>query len=275
MKKSLFYHCTILLFVGSVISSCSQEEPEVLSGVNTGEASLISNRQSEKLNVFKGPQVQYGSGKARSWISIDAEGKPVELALVFTHEVFDDLEILPTDNSTTVLPLHKKAKEVTPFEHLGVNWSHHGHLPVFLVPHFDLHFYMITNEERLAIPEYSVETDALFNLYPPEGYMPSNYFTPPGQGSVYPQMGKHWLPLNLADYLPFSKIMVLGTYNGEFTFIEPMVTVDYLLSGPNFSASFSQPEYFQESTYYPTVYNIYEDTKTGDIVVSLSDFVYR
>ena len=271
MKKSLFYHFTLFLFIGTLVSSCSKTEEIDLN--SEGEAlDAIAAKKEEKVNIFKGPQVQYGSGKARSWISIDSDGKPAEIALVFTKEVFDNLEVLPAE---TVLTLHQKAKEVTPFEHIGVNWSPHGHLPVFLVPHFDLHFYMITNEERLAIPEYSPETDPLFNLYPPEGYMPEDYGTPPGQGSVYPQMGKHWLPLNLPDYLPFTAIMVLGTFNGEFTFIEPMMTVDFLMSSPDFSASFSQPEYYQESTYYPTVYNIYEDPKTMDIHISLSDFVFR
>ncbi|SDL35410.1 hypothetical protein SAMN04488034_103292 [Salinimicrobium catena] len=274
MKKPLFYHCAFLLFLGGMISSCStNEEAEVSSEANLVLENAVAKKEKEKINVFKGPQVQYGAGKARSWISIDAEGKPVEIALTFTQEVFDDLESLsPT---ATVLPLHQKAREVTPFEHIGVNWSPHGHLPVFLVPHFDLHFYMITNEERLAIPEYSPETDALFNNYPPAGYMPENYVTPPGEGSVYPQMGKHWLPMPLENYLPFTSIMVLGSYNGEFTFIEPMMTVDMLMSSPDFSDSFAQPEYFQESTYYPTVYNIYEDPETQDIHVTLSDFVLR
>lgn len=277
MKKLLFYHCTLIFFIGTFFSSCSKNEE--LNEENTANfrsdniEEMAAKKAGERINVFKGPQVQYGAGKARSWISIDAEGVPVEIALLFTQEVFDDLDLLPPTG--TVLPLHQKAKEVTPFEHIGVNWSPNGHPPAFLVPHFDLHFYMITNEERLAIPEYSPETDPLFNLYPPEGYMPSNYATPPGEGSVYPQMGKHWLPMPLADYLPFTSIMVLGTYNGEFTFIEPMMTAAMLMSSPDFSASFSQPDYFQESTYYPTVYNIYEDPETKDIHVSLSDFVLR
>lgn len=275
MKNSLFYHCTFLLLVGTMISSCSKEQPETLSGTSEVEASLTASKRDGKVHIFKGPQVQYGSGKARSWISIDADGKPIEIGLVLTKEIFDNLEILPSDDITIELPLHQKAKEVTPFEHLAIKWAADGHGPVFFVPHFDLYFYMISNEERLAIPEYTSETDALFNNYPPEGYLPENYGTPPGQGAVYPEIGKHWLPMPLGNYLPFTSVMVLGSYNGEFIFMEPMMTVDMLMSSPNFSTSFAQPEYFQESNYYPTVYNIYEDAKTGDIVVSLSDFVGR
>jgi hypothetical protein len=40
---------------------------------------------------------------------------------------------------------------------------------------------MISIAEQLAIPEWSLSTDAAFNLYPPLGYLPADYFTPPAQ----------------------------------------------------------------------------------------------
>lgn len=279
MKKLLLHFCAVGFI--AAFTSCSTDEQELLPGDTNFKASgepsgvAFGKAHPEKLHVYKGPQVQFGEGKLRSFVSLDDENFPVEIGLIMTPDVFDDLGDLPPDGVTTVLPLHHKAKEVTPFEHLGVNWEPEGHLPVFLIPHFDFHFYMISNEERLAIPEYSPATDAAFNLFPPSGYMPENYGAPPGQGGVYPEMGKHWLPLNLPAYLPFTSIMVLGTYNGEFIFIEPMATVDFLLSNPDFSAAFSQPEFFQESTNYPTHYNIYVDPMTEDVYITLSEFVAR
>jgi hypothetical protein len=41
-------------------------------------------------------------------------------------------------------------------------------------------------------------------IFPPLGYLPADYFTS-GAGTAEGQMGKHWLPVNLGDYLPFSK----------------------------------------------------------------------
>ncbi|MFD1095832.1 hypothetical protein [Salegentibacter chungangensis] len=283
MKKSMLYLNTSVIFLGTLFSSCSKtdeidqfsEDPSA-KDLSVETLNLkYSGKNDEKLRVFKGPQVQLGEGKIRSWISLDSEDFPVEIGLVMTSEVFNNLEILPESHTPVVLPLHHKAKELTPFEHVGVNWQSAGHLPVFLVKHFDIHFYMITNEERLAIPEYSASTDAAFNLFPPEGYMPGDYGAPPGEDAVYPQMGKHWLPLDLPSYLPFTEIMVLGTYNGEFIFIEPMITLEVLQSNPDFSGAYSQPMYFQETSNYPTTYNIYEDADTGDVYVSLSEFVAR
>lgn len=277
MKKLLFYHCTLMIVIGTVFSSCSkteeiEEKPATLQNENF--EGIAAKKSGEKINVFKGPQVQYGEGKIRSFISIDEDNFPVEIGFIITQEVFDNVDILPGFDIATAFALHPKAKEVTPFEHLALKWSE-GHPPAFFDPHFDLYFYMITNEERMAIPEYTPATEDAFTLLPPEGFMPANYGTPPGEGGAYPIIGKHWLPLNLPDYLPFTTIMVLGSFNGEFIFIEPMATLDYLTNNPNFSGSYSQPELFQESTNYPTRYNVYEDPKTHDVYITLSDFVAR
>lgn len=283
MKKSINYLCALVILTGTLFSSCSKtdENEQFLDDQNSRNFSnetlevKYPEKDKEKLNVFKGPEVQLGEGKARSFVSVDADGFPVEIGLVMTKEVLENVEILPSSTIMTVLPLHKKAMEITPFEHVGVVWSVDGHGPVFFQSHFDFYFYMMTNEERLAIPEYSESTDAAFNLYPPEGYFPEDYGTPPGEGAVYPEKGKHWLPLDLPSYLPFTTIMVLGTFNGEFTFVEPMATLDYLLSNPDFSGEYSQPLYFQESSNYPTEYSVYEDPKTHDIYVTLSEFEAR
>lgn len=283
MKKSLFYLWALVFCMGSMISSCSKTDDMDNYSEDQNSADLSVEtldvkyplRKSEKLNIFKGPEVQLGEGKARSFVSVDEEGFPIEIGLVMRKEVLDNLSILPPSSVATVLPFHHKATELTPFEHIGINWQPTGHGPVFYVPHFDIHFYMISNEERLAIPEYSETTDPLFNLYPPEGYMPADYINFPGEGGVYPEMGKHWVPADFLSYVPLTHIVVLGTYNGEFVFQEPMVSVDYLLSNPDFSGDYSQPLYFQESTNYPTKYNVYVDPKTQDIYITLSDFVAR
>lgn len=278
MKKLLSHICTV--FILGVFTSCSTDMHEPLpenanlksSDDNAGFN--IRRLDSEKLHIFKGPQVQYGDGKLRSFLSLDENNYPVEIGLIMTPEVFDNLEILPPEVVFTLLPLHHKAKEVTPFEHLGVKFSL-GHPPAFFAPHFDFYFYMISNEERLAIPEYTPATEGAFTLLPPEGFMPENYGTPPGEGGAFPQIGKHWLPLNLPAYLPFSSIMVLGSFNGESIFVEPMATVEFLQSNPDISVAYSQPEFFHESSNYPTYYNIYVDPKTQDIYITLSTFVAR
>jgi len=282
--RNLFTMPKKIIVLGSLffLFSCSQDEVVNSDLQGSTPPSFTAKMSSKKLTVFKGPQVALGYGKVRSWLSVDANGLPSEIGIEITPDAFknlamDNSKTLPPDHETIVVPLQVKATQLTPFDHVGINWNPNGHEPpgVFDVPHFDIHFYMISVEEQMAIPAWSPETDAEFNNYPPTGYMPADYFTPPGPATAEPQMGKHWLPVDLGAYLPFSKIMIYGSYDGKITFVEPMITLDYLLSNPTFSDNYSQPQFFEKAGYYPTKYNIYQDSMTGNTNITLSDFVAR
>ena len=266
----------------SALSCSNTEEPVVNETLNNDIAKSVLKLKDDKTNVFKGPEVQYGSGKARSLIRLDKEGFPLEIAIELTPEVLSDLSALHSNGheETVVLPLHKKAKEVTPFEHIGLNFQPDGHGPVFWNTHFDFHFYTITNEERMAIPPYDATDQSIvdgYNLFPDATKMPEDYIKFPFQGGAYPYMGKHWVPADWATgYNPFTHVMILGSYAQKNNFIEPMITVDYLMSGDEFSGTYSQPLTFEEpGNNYPTKYNIYHDDLTGNIYISLSEFVTR
>jgi hypothetical protein len=281
--ENLFTLPKKMIVLGSLffLFSCSQDEMISSELLQNSVQSLSAKTGATKLTVFKGPPVALGYGKVRSWISVDSNGAPNEIGIEITPEAFKNLDAssktLPPDGETIVVPLQLKATELTPFDHIGMNWNPHGHEPVgvFDVPHFDIHFYMIPVEEQLAIPAWSPETNAAFNNYPPAGYLPADYFTPPDAATAEAEMGKHWLPVNLGAYLPFSKIMIYGSYDGKFIFLEPMVTLDYLLSNVDFTGNYSQPEHFAKPGNYPTKYNIYHNATTGNTYVTLSDFVAR
>ncbi len=283
--KTLFKQCSKLFVLGLIFGflACSpQDNTAPVDSLNDESlTSFLANRGQENTNTFKGPVVEYGAGKARSWISVNKEGFPIEIGIELTREVFEDLDLLDSGHElTTVLPLHHKAKELTPFEHLGLNYQPEGHGPVFWAEHIDFHFYTITNEERMTIPAYNSSDPsnvAAFNYFPDRSKMPSDYFSFPGPGGVYQMMGKHWVPQDWqTGYNPFTKVMILGTYAQKNVFIEPMVTIDYLLSGIEFSGNYSQPTTFEEpGNNYPTKYNIYHNDKNNRIYITLSDFVTR
>jgi hypothetical protein len=282
--ENLFTMPKKIIVLGSLffLFSCSQDEMISSDLQQNAAQSLTAKTSATKLTVFKGPQVTFGYGKVRSWISMDSNGHPEEIGIEITPEAFknltmEDTKMIPPEHATVVVPLHLKATQLTPIDHIGLNWNPNGHEPqgVFDVPHFDIHFYMISVKEQMAIPAWSPETDAAFNNYPPMGYMPADYFTPPGPATAEPQMGKHWLPINLPAYLPFSKIMIYGSYNGQLIFVEPMITLDYLLSNVDFSADYSQPEHFEKAGNYPTMYNIYHNEVSGNTYITLSEFVAR
>ena len=256
-----------------VLSSCKKE---LTQGQTPDMVSETKAVQDEKSNTFYGPQVSFGGGKVRSFFVLTHTGVPQELGVQITADAFSGLPTVPGEYSF-IVPLQQKASASTPFDHIEVDWNPFGHPPpgIYDVPHFDFHFYKISLEEQMAIPPYTDQTASMFDAPPPAGYLPAGYI--PGPGGV-PQMGKHWLDVTSPEFhgQPFTKTFIYGTYNGAVTFYEPMITKAYIETGMSSSTTIKQPQHFSPSgAYYPTKYNVYTDSKTGDHYVSLSEFVWR
>lgn len=263
-KLSVLFFSTLVLF--SCQKDLTSEQAETMSA-----AKDKSDKQELKFNTFYGPQVSMGDGKARSFINISHTGVPGEIGIEMTN---DALTGLPTEGETEfVIPLHKKALEVTPFDHISAGWNPHGHPPphVYTVPHFDFHFYKITREEQLAVVE-----GPLMEILPAPSYLPANYIPLPGG---VPEMGKHWVDITSPELnpnrpQPFTKTLIYGTYNGQVTFIEPMITMAVLQSGETTTSPIPQPQSFSPTnTFYPTIYGVSSDTKKH--YVTLGNFVWR
>lgn len=254
-----------------LLFSCQKE---TVMAVDSNELMAVAAQSdpANKINVFKGPAIPLGNGTARTWISMNHLDQPIEIGVELTAEALAGLPGTGVHQENIVLPLHQKARAVTPFDHVGLGYNPAGHPPpgVFNVPHFDAHFYMISLEEQLAIPPVSPATLPLFQLAPPAGYMPATYF----QGGPEPQMGTHWLPPP-PTFLPFTRVMIYGTYNGKVTFLEPMVTRAFLESGASSSLNYLQPQKFAIAGNYPTRYNVYRDAGTGSHNITLDNFVAR
>ncbi|MBI2730289.1 MAG: DUF5602 domain-containing protein [Sphingobacteriales bacterium] len=259
--KKLSIATALLLF----LFSC-QKEQNLKNETSEKAIANSASAQSEKFNTFNGDEIAIGNGYAHTFITQSHTGVPQELGIVFTDEA---LSGLPTVNTPYVLDFHPKALESTLFKHLSMGWNYTGHpLPggAFIPSHFDIRFFMMSNEDRLAIPNPA----PLGFTNPPTGYMPADYVA----DAVVPQIGRHWAPNNFTSGQTVDHTMILGTYNGSFTFVSPIVRRTVLESGTGISLPYPQPQYFAVHGYYPTKYNIYEDNKNRHYV-SLSDFVWR
>lgn len=264
------FACTPLIF------SCEKD----LSGKNQDNVSLVDAQErgkTDKVKSYYGAAVKMGKGEARSFITISASGEPQELGVEMSKNA---LERLPDDhhNSAFLLPLPGIAKEATAFDHIQVDWNAHGHAPFFYqLPHFDFHFYLSPLSERRAIPSYKSNPHG-FDNNPQPGYLPPTYIAPPGGEEA--EMGKHWvdatspeLPWNAGER--FTKTFIYGSYNGQVTFLEPMVTLDHLKNGAESSTPIPQPALFARHTYYPQVFNVYKENKNKTFWVSLSSFALK
>ena len=64
----------------------------------------------------------------------------------------------------------------------------------------------------------------------PPQYMPAGYSN---AGSVVPYMGNHLINLSSPDFTgnPFTRTFLYGVYDGQLTFVEPMITKASIVSG--------------------------------------------
>lgn len=239
--------------------------------------SSCSKDDNENNGIFKGPQVSFHEGKAHSWIQVSKEGKPEKLGISINDKAWNNLPVGGDGghnhaNSVT-LPLHVKALELTPFKHIGLDWNPAGHEPeeVYTHPHFDFHYYLINEAERMAIPPYEQNPTGFDNV-PAAGYFPANYIAPPGG---VPQMGKHWLDATAPELngSTFTETFLFGSYNGKVNFWEPMVTKLFIEQSNGFERAIPQPQKFKTAGYYPTKMKI--KRVGGNREITLEDFVYR
>ncbi|MGH3731163.1 MAG: hypothetical protein ACRDTU_20800, partial [Micromonosporaceae bacterium] len=173
------------------------------------------------------------------------------------------------------------------FKYLLMNWNPMGHPPphVYQHPHFDVHFYVTPNSERLAIrpgpcsvlvhcDDHEKGKKPLESRYVPKDYS----FTE----AIEPGMGNHMMDFTGPEFNgeKFTHSFIYGHYDGEMTFYEPMVTLEYfknVASGDVASRCFAMklPQAWETSGWYPTKYCIRYRANRDEVTTSLEDFVYR
>jgi Domain of unknown function (DUF5602) len=228
--------------------------------------------------VFKGPVTSFQHGKAWTSYETDATDKPLRIVIAMDDAALASLDRNPPGTgphhheNMVSLKFHPKAA-ATPFTHVGLDWNPAGHepAPIYGKPHFDFHFYMISEADRLAIPPY--ELDSLrFKNAPAAGFLPPAYINP---GGGVPQMGAHWVDATSPELNghPFTQTFIYGSYNGQVNFYEPMITEQFLLANAFFERAIPQPAKFRQAGYYPTKMRV--SRQNGATEIALEDFVYR
>lgn len=212
----------------------------------------------------------FPSKKIKTWVITGLRGKPHSVGVAIPARL---LHQLPEHMHEWILPLAKSPH--LPFTHVSLMWEPHGHEPpgVYDLPHFDVHFNIISDQVRRSITCQGADAARCLKQPSPEE-LPANYApTPEG----VPQMGWHWVDL-LAPELnggTFTSTMVYGYYDGNLAFLEPMITRDFLLTKPHFRAAIRQPQVYPQPGYYPTGYKVRYRHLWDRYEVSLTDFVYR
>lgn len=145
------------------------------------------------------------------------------------------LASLPSKDAIVDLPV----SGVSPFQLVEIDWNSKGHEPsgIYDVPHFDVHFYVISKAER----------DAIAFAKPGEGTKPDANLVPQGfvtDAMVVPKMGMHYVPQAAPEFngKPFTCSPLYGyTNQKQFAFVEAMFTQKFTASKQSCSYSLQTP----------------------------------
>jgi len=265
----------------TIFVACQSDAPTPLAP-NQSASTARAGYDTPGMHRQYGPPVKVGDGMARAYVVLNAkEGQaPVELGIALDQKALDGL---PADGMEYAYDLALPTHAPAPWQFAELDWNPHGHVPagVYDVPHFDFHFYMVSQAARDAIDPSDPQFAAKASNLPMGSYVPPFYIVPgPPAAVAVPHMGVHWLDVrspelqgllgNPGAYEPFTKTFIYGSWDGQFTFLEPMVTRAYLLSQPDVTSPISVPAQYAQSGWYPTSYHVTYDAQAKEYRVALS-----
>lgn len=262
---------------------------------------------SEPRVIATKPQ-KLGSGFARVYVALNADGTPRALGVRLDRNALAGLPKEPNATSrcfdmngdgkiergecigdyplTFAIPGGEAARAVAPFKWVALNWNPHGHSapapPPWAAPHFDFHFYVAPRDdvkrlrpgkcgEMIDCDDFKVATKPV-----PAKYVHADHID---VGAAVPDMGNHLIDSKSPELAkggpPFTHTFIVGAYDGQITFLEPMVTRAYIGSKPRMCAPIKQPQAWQVAGAYPTRYCVRYSQRDGSYTVSIEDFVRR
>jgi len=230
-------------------------------------------KNDEKTRTYEGTPVSIGNGKAETFVTVDKNEKPITIGIKMSATALDGLPTEGDPNMGGEVPPYMLTMPAqassSGFNHSEVDWNPHGHEPLFAygVPHFDFHFYLVTPQEQAQVvpgPD-TVAVDAK--------YIPKNYVS---GGVAVPNMGTHWVDTTSGEFhgQPFTITFIYGFYHGNMTFLEPMISKDFLLKKPDVTLPIKQPQAFQRHGYYPKQVHLYFDNSAQQYVIALEELTY-
>lgn len=259
---------------------------------------------SAATSTYSGEPVPLGNGAVNTYLTLADDAKPVAIGIRMTEAALEGLPAEP-NNTNRCFDVNGDGKleamveclgehEIVmtwppeldqadvPFKWMGFGWAAHGHNPpnVYDVPHFDVHFYMADHDAVMGIRTGPcgelVNCDDLerARMPVPASFVPAGYVE---VGAVVAEMGNHLIntaaPELASPPEPFTHTLIYGAFDGQITFLEPMVTRSFLLGKPDVCAPVPQPAAWQTRGHYPTEYCIRYLPNEAAVTISLEGFV--
>lgn len=235
---------TLLIFIGTAVSSTIQQ----------------------------GTSQTFGQGTAYSYVILDRQGKLSSIGVTLSESALNQLPDAVLDLD---LPLPQAATAVTPFTHISVNWKPQGHMPepIYGTPHFDFHFFTISQDDRHAITATGDDLEKSYKT-PDADLVPVGYVLAPE--SAEPLQGSHWINPQSAEFqgLPhgFNHTFIYGFYDGTMSFMEPMISLPTLEQHQSVNETIALPVRNAELELHPTHYTLTYNAQAQEYRISLDGF---
>jgi hypothetical protein len=267
MRTSFRTSFLVAVAAALILQGCQKENNEELISGHENSPSASASLKSRINRTFYGPSVPIGDGIARAWVTENFDGEPTAVGVNLSEKA---IENLPHEPFGVVLSLPKnKGKNF--YDHVLLDWNPEGHEPPgdYDIPHFDVHFYIISNVERMAIGPLAPPA---FDPAPAAMYQPPLYFQTPG---AVPGMGAHWIDVLAPEFNggEFTNTFIWGSSNGKFVFWEPMVTLEYLQSHPDDIRPLRQPTAYEVPGWYAQDYVVTYSDHPGEFTIALMNLV--
>jgi hypothetical protein len=257
-----------------------------------------------------GPPVRVGNGRARTYVVLDQRngGRPLEVGVALDERAMEGLPAAAGHAEHAAarggrggrdkgghphadmhaFDLAMPAQNPTPYRFVGLDWNPAGHdpAPIYGLPHFDFHFYMVSPAERDAVDPADPAFAQKAANYPQGDFVPPGYMVlppPPAPVPAVPRMGVHWSNLAAPELQPpgapghaaFTHTFIYGSWDGRFTFAEPMITRAYLLTKPDVTVPVATATRYATAGYHPSAYRVRWDARAREYRVALTGLAYR
>jgi len=277
--RKMFVALSMILVVSGVVFAQRPASRREQASLNSSQPVAVNKSAAvSKAGTFVGETKPLGKGQVRSWVTLDGSGNPTAIGVTFGEAALSTLPTEPppgAEGTELSLALPSQAAS-TAFNHVGLDWNPQGHPPekVYDVPHFDFHFYMISEQERNGI---TVQGDdvARSNKQPSAEFVPEGYISVPD--SAIPRMGAHWVnPLSTELHgRTFTRTFLYGSYNGQLIFGEPMIAKAFLEAKTDVTEPIKLPAKYARHAYYPTKYSVRYDPIKREYTVALEGMTLR
>jgi hypothetical protein len=243
----------------AALAGCSEEQAAQQAVTQEPAAApAVTLTTGECKPVFEGEICTWSKSRGDELLAF---GATVPMSTVESAPPEGELVMPPVTHARIALP--PAVRETAGIDHLGINWEVYGHPPhTFMTPHFDFHFYTWSGAEIEAIDCSNLnKPDQL-----PEGYILPDIGIPEMNmtlvGLCVPEMGMHGVRESEYDDTEFfDGTMIIGYYEQEVIFIEPMVAKDHLMKRQDFGLAMPQLAHLREGVASPATFEAEYDAE--------------